>query len=252
MSSSNRTGGSARERTGPRAKRRADQRAVLLEVARQLFAERGPEEVTMAEVAAAAGVARATVFNYFGSKHALIEGITEDVLRGYQTLLEGVLAERDEPVPTLLRRLFDLMGVGIEDDRHFHRAVFREIAKLSLGIDEGGPGQRARELNLERLLHLMTLGQARGELSSDHRPEDLASAFDALVFGTITHWLYDDASEPLQARMARAVEVFLSGAGTGTPDDRLHAAPSPAARGRRLRAAAAPGLRTPPSKKTRR
>lgn len=251
MPDSSRIGGSARKRAGPRAQRRADQRAVLLEAARQLFAERGPEEVTMAEVAAAAGVARATVFNYFGSKHALIEGITEDVLRGYQTLLEGVLAERNEPVPTLLRRLFDLMGVGIEHDRHFHRAVFREIAKLSLGIDEGGPGQRARELNLERLLHLMTRGQARGELSPDHRPEDLASAFDSLVFGTITHWLYDDASEPLQARMARAVEVFLAGAGTGTSDDRLHAAPSPAARGLRLRAVA-PGLRAPPSKKTRR
>jgi len=98
----------------------------------------------MAEVAEAAGVARATVFNHFGSKHALIEGITEDVLGGYQTLLQGVLAERDAPVPSLVRRLFDLMGEGIEEDRRFHRAAFREIAKLSLGLDVGGPGQRLK------------------------------------------------------------------------------------------------------------
>ena len=83
------------------------------------------------------------MFNYFGSKHALIEGITEDVLRGYQTLLDGVLAEREAPVPTLLRTLLDLMAVGIEDDRRVHRAAFRQIATLSLGVDEGGPGQRA-------------------------------------------------------------------------------------------------------------
>jgi len=228
---------------GPQTQRRADQRARILEVARQLFAERGPEEVTMAEVAAAAGVARATVFNTFGSKHALIEGITEDVLGGYQTLLERVLAERDTPVPALVRELFHLMGEGIEEDRRFHRAAFREIAKLSLGLDEGGPGQRAREANLEQLLHLMTRGQARGELSRDHRPEDLASAFDALVFGTITHWLYDDTSEPLPLRMAHAAEVFLSGAIGGAS----RAVPG----SRSSRAGASPKRRRSPRKKTR-
>lgn len=207
-----------------RPQRRADPRAGILEVARRLFAERGPDDVTVAEVAAEAGVARATVFNHFGSKHALIAGITEEVLRGYQQLLEDALRERDMPVPALVRTLFERMGTGIEEDRRFHRAVFREIAKLSLGVDEDGPGQVAREANLERLLHLMTRGQARGELTPQHRPEDLASAFDSLVFGTITHWLYDDASEPLAARMARAAEVFLGGA--------LAEGPTPARRGR--------------------
>ena len=229
--------------TTPQTQRRADQRARILEVARLLFAERGPEEVTMAEVAVAAGVARATVFNTFGSKHGLIEGITEDVLGGYQTLLQRVLAERDTPVPALVRELFHLMGEGIEEDRRFHRAAFREIAKLSLGLDEGGPGQRAREANLEQLLHLMTRGQARGELGRDHRPEDLASAFDALVFGTITHWLYDDASEPLPLRMAHAAEVFLSGAIGGASRAVRGSGPS--------RAGASPKRRRSPRKKTR-
>jgi AcrR family transcriptional regulator len=230
----------------PREQHRADQRAAILEVARRLFAESGPEDVTMAEVASEAGVSRATVFNYFGSKHALIAGITEDVPRGYQTLLEDALAERETPVPALVRTLFDRMGSGIEADRRFHRAAFREIAKLSLGVDEGGPGQQAREANLERLLHLMTRGQARAELSGEHRPEDLASAFDALVFGTITHWLYDDASESLQARMARAAEIFLGGAGVGDGT----AVSDARGRGRGLRPA--PGRRAPPPKKIRR
>ena len=34
-------------------------------------------------------------------------------------------------------------------------------------------------------------------------------AFDSLVFGTITHWLYDDASESLRLRMQRAAEILL-------------------------------------------
>ena len=157
-------------------------------------------------------VARATVFNHFGTKHALVEGITEEVLEIYQRMLEKAVADRETPTPTIVRELFRVMGKGVEHDRRFHRGVFREIAKLSLGLDEGGPGQRARQQNLEAMRRLMERGQARGELNPDHRAEDLASAFGATISGTVTHWLYGDASEPLPERMARAAEVFLDGA----------------------------------------
>jgi AcrR family transcriptional regulator len=189
-----------------------DPRGRILEAARQLFAERGSDEVTMAEVAGAAGVARATVFNHFGSKHALIEAITEQVLAGYQTLLEQWDGDRETPTPEIVRSLFETIGRGVEQARHFHRAVFREIAKAGMGLDEGGPGQRSRQANLQGMTQLMLRGQARGELNREHRAEDLGSAFGAIVYGTITHWLYDDASEPLPERMRRAAEVFLDGA----------------------------------------
>lgn len=193
-------------------RRRQSPRKRILEAARHLFAERGSETVTMAEVAAAAGVARATVFNHFGSKHALLEGITEGVLAFYQVMLDEAVADRETPTPQLVRSLFDVMARGVEEDIRFHRAAFREIAKLSLGLDEGGPGQRARQANLEGMRQLMERGQLRGELTRKHRAEDLASAFGAQIYGTVTHWLYDDASESLPERMTRAAEVFLDGA----------------------------------------
>ena len=196
----------------PASRVRDDSRERILLAARELFAERGSDEVTMAEVAAAAGVARATVFNQFGSKHALIEGITEGVLAAYQVMLDEAVADRETPTPEIVRSLFVYMGVGIEEDRRFHRAVFREIAKLGMGHDEGGPGQRAREANLVGMTQLMMRGQARGELTHRHRAEDLGSALGSLVNGTITHWLYEDSTEPLAERMRRAAEVFLDGA----------------------------------------
>lgn len=193
------------DRTG----RKAEQRARILLAARDLFAERGPDAVTVAEVAAAAGVSRATVFNHFGSKHALLEGMTEAVLRGYEALLQNALAAEVTPVPVLVLALFERMGTGIEEERRFHRAVFREIAKLTLGLDEGGAGQLARQRALSMLEMLLARGQERGELTTVHRTRDLAMALDSLVFGTVTHWLYDDESEPLHQRMVRAATVFL-------------------------------------------
>jgi AcrR family transcriptional regulator len=158
---------------------------------------------------------RRLAFNHFGCKHALVEGITEGVLAYYQGMLANALADRETPVPVLIRSLFEQMGLGIEEDRRFYRSVFREIAKLRLGLDEGTAGQRAGRAALESLVHLMTRGQARTEITRQHRPEDLASAFDSLVNGTITHWLYDDTSESLQSRMRRAADIFLRAAAEG-------------------------------------
>lgn len=191
------------------------QRARILEAARTLFAERGLDGVTMDDVATEAGVARATVFNHFGAKHALVEGITEGVLAYYQGMLENALASRETPVPVLIRSLFEQMALGIEEDRRFYRSVFREIAKLRLGLDEGAAGQRAGRAALESLEHLMTRGQARAEITRQLRPGDLASAFDSLVNGTITHWLYDDTSESLHTRMRRIADIFLRSATEG-------------------------------------
>ena len=211
--------------SGLRERKREEQRARILDAAHNLFAATGPDEVTVAEVASQAGVARATVFNHFGSKHALIEALTEEVLDGYHAILANALADKQTPTVVLVRTLFEVMGRGIEEDRRFYRGVFREISKLLLGLDEGGPGQRARQNNLRGVLQLLTRGQARGELSSEHSGEDLAFAFDSLVFGTITHWLYDDASEPLHDRMSRAAEIFLAPVALDAESQAEHPAP---------------------------
>ena len=216
-----------------REQNRTDQRARIVEAARRLFARDGVDEVTMAQVAAEAGVARATVFNHFGSKHALVEAITEDVTAHYQGMLRNALADTTTPTAVLVRALFDEMGAGIEEDRRFYRGVFREIAKVRLGLDEGGLGQQAGMAALELLVKLLVRGQERGELSRALRAEDLASAFDSLVNGTITHWLYGDAADPLRQRMQRAAEVFLGAAAVGPTAG--HSAPRPALAPRRPR-----------------
>jgi AcrR family transcriptional regulator len=197
----------------------ADSKARILEAAKTLFGEHGSGEVTMAEVAAAAGVSRATVFNHFGSKHALVEAVTGAVFEGYEGILEKAVAARKTPVPVLVRELFELMGRGIEGDRRFYRTVFREIARVNLGLEEGGAAQQARHRAIDRLIHLLTRGQARGELRTTLDVEDLAVAFDSLVFGTISHWLYDDSSEPLDRRMRCAADIFLGPVATASADD---------------------------------
>lgn len=195
--------------TGLREQNRAEQRERILAAAWDLFADRGFDEVTMADLAAAAGVARATVFNHFESKQGLVEALTVLNLAFYAQMLEGALADPDTPTPTLVRALFDGMGVGIENTRRVQRGVFREMARLQLGFEEGGPAQRMNEANLARLVAMFERGQKRGDLARDCDPEALAQAFGHLVNGTITSWLFNESEPSLRERMRAAAEVFL-------------------------------------------
>jgi AcrR family transcriptional regulator len=189
---------------------RDQQQRQVIDVAARLFAEHGFDGVTMSDIAGGAGVARATVFNYFGSKHALIEAITETVLVFYQEMLDEALADDETPTPELIRWLYEEMGKGIESHQRMFRGVFREIARIQLGLDEGSVAQQASAEAVTRLQRVIVRGQDRGELTGAFEPETLATAFSSLANGTITRWLYDDESDPLVARMRDAAEVFLA------------------------------------------
>ncbi len=192
-----------------RQRNRDEQRQRILEGARFLFSARSFEDVTMADIAELAGVARTTVFNHFPSKHHLVEAITGGVLTFWASMLEHALADEETPTPALVRALFSQMGAGIEQYYRFYRGVFRELAKLQQGLDEGSAAARVRATSLERLTALLARGQTRGELRADVTAADLGSSFDSLANGTLSQWLFENTSGSLRERMERVAEIYL-------------------------------------------
>jgi AcrR family transcriptional regulator len=79
---------------GLRERKKAATRQALSNIATRMFEQHGFEQVTVAEIAAAAGVSVKTVFNYFGTKEELFFDRNDE-------LLEGLLAAlRDRPPGT--------------------------------------------------------------------------------------------------------------------------------------------------------
>jgi AcrR family transcriptional regulator len=80
--------------TGLRERKKEQTRQLIADTARRLFAERGFEAVTVAEVARAAGVAEKTVFNYFPTKEELfysrLEAFEEELLAAVRERAPGV------------------------------------------------------------------------------------------------------------------------------------------------------------------
>ncbi len=183
----------------------------ILQAARTLFSDRGFDSVSVDEIASMANVSRATVFNRFGSKQALVATLTSEVLLNYPRLIRESLTDRECPFSDSINTLFERMGNGIQDSRKYYRAIFQEIVKLSVGIEEGGPGAQARAEALDLLEQLATRGQARREVNPTLDPHDIALMFDSLIFGTISHWLISGSEAALTDSMHRVATIFLLG-----------------------------------------
>jgi AcrR family transcriptional regulator len=71
---------------------RAARRAQIIAAASPVFQGRDPADVTFEQIAEAAGVSRALVYNYFGDRRGLLEAIHEQHFRELQSRVERALA----------------------------------------------------------------------------------------------------------------------------------------------------------------
>src|SRR3954464_6424010 len=85
---------------GLRERKKQATRELIADAAMQLFSRRGFDQVTVAEVADAAGVSEKTVFNYFPAKEDLV---FPDGEARWAALLEEI---RDRPQGTSLIDVF--------------------------------------------------------------------------------------------------------------------------------------------------
>ena len=90
------------EEVGLRARKKLRTRELIFRTAARLFAERGYEQTTIAEIADVADVATKTFFNYFRSKEDLL---FSDHEQRAAVMLEVVESRRpDEPIADLVGR----------------------------------------------------------------------------------------------------------------------------------------------------
>jgi AcrR family transcriptional regulator len=124
---------------GLRERKKRAARESIAGTARRLFAERGFDTVTVAEVAAAAGVSEKTVFNYFPTKEDLAfagreEGIAQFV---------KAISERAPGTPvlevfrTLTRATLDVAVAGGDEDLLAVAKIIRDSPSLQERLTAG-------------------------------------------------------------------------------------------------------------------
>jgi AcrR family transcriptional regulator len=146
--------------TGKQARRRVSGRPTgedtvgkqaIIQSTVELLKTRVPEQLTVLEVAAAAGVARTLVRYYFGDLHGLLREVTEYLMGQLQDRMEVVMRMQGSVQERVHQRLL-LRLEFMREHPHFERLALGEIyyGKDASDADGGGSAlQRVTKRGLE-------------------------------------------------------------------------------------------------------
>jgi AcrR family transcriptional regulator len=127
---------------GLRERKKQQTRETIARVALQLFAERGYDETTLAEIAEAADVSPRTIFSYFESKEEILMGEEAAFLTTLQTMLDS-----RPPGTTTVEAIRDFLAEIPPPDEaaQLRKEIVRSTPSLQMNMS-------ARHAQLEPLL----------------------------------------------------------------------------------------------------
>ncbi|WP_415977208.1 TetR/AcrR family transcriptional regulator [Rhodococcus sp. 077-4] len=79
----------------------SERRQALVDIAAELFAERGFRSTTVREIGEAAGVLSGSLYHHFDSKETIIEEILSSYLDNLMATYKDIVGRQDDPVTTL-------------------------------------------------------------------------------------------------------------------------------------------------------
>jgi TetR/AcrR family transcriptional regulator, mexCD-oprJ operon repressor len=168
--------------------------AAIVDAAARVLAARG-EQASMQDVAAAAGVGRATVYRYFPSRQALLDDLARMAVGDASARLSSARIDAVDPEEGVARAVRALVEVG---------DPFLVVARERVRPE---PAEFERRL-AEPLRGLLERGQTAGVIRDDIPSSWLTESLFALVVGVV-------AARPSLGRedtIAAITSVFLDGA----------------------------------------
>lgn len=173
-------------------------------VARELFLEKGYSQTSVEEIALAAGVSRAGLFNYYRGKPAILSALSADLEPRLVQLVQHYQA-RSLSTGDQIRQLFEYSAKILEQTAGLTRLLFVQ------GNSEGFP---ALQLAFRQLV---LAGQQRGEVREDLDAGALSEMLYLGFVASLLGWCRtpEMALAAALARRADALALILAPAGPG-------------------------------------
>lgn len=190
----------------------AAKRDELVRIASRLFKERGFSKTRLIDIANAAGLDRATVYYYVGSKDELFQEAVEGMLTSNLANAQAIADNTTESIREKLTKIVELLMVSYEVhypqmyvyiQEQMHQVAHEESAWAKLIM------QKTRDF--EKLVrHLLQQGIDSGELRGD-LPARLASNALFGMFNWTHRWFTPDGSLTAREIAAAFASIFFDG-----------------------------------------
>lgn len=180
----------------------------LLEVAERLAMTRGPGKISLALVARAAGVSRATAYNYFGDQRGLLSKLVSHRFQELMEVLESALQRQSQDPRAQLETLIREVAGFFERYHRFFRIMVQERADAVLGGTRDGLTaeiSNGMDQYVERLTIPLKAGMKRG-LFVGQDPKRMAWA----IAGMIAHAVLRILQDPKASTRSAEIKIMES------------------------------------------
>ena len=169
--------------TAPRLGKKERTRREVYRIAMELFSRHGYDGVTIEDICAGAGIAKATFFLHFKNKAALLLAFNEEIT----TALAEKLSENDaSSAEEQLRFMADVFGEAYHSNAQVMRRLLTEF------LEQPASYQMARQANeslIALVANIVRQGQEKGEFRKGFLPELAALSIVATWSALIAFWL---------------------------------------------------------------
>jgi AcrR family transcriptional regulator len=192
--------------TGLRVRKKEQARARIVATAAQLFEQHGIDATSIEDIAEASDVSRATVFNYFPYKEAILVEI------GAQLVADIAHETAEHRRRSVRHALLDLAD-AVASVAERHEGIVAYIAREMTHPDPGRRAYAAERMGYPRLYEALLSELAKaGRLRSPDRLRSHGRQLVDLTTGALVRVGNDFPIGDLRAELRANVEVFWEGA----------------------------------------
>ena len=169
-----------------RNKQRIHQR--LHETAITLLSRTELEQITIEDICEGAEISKKTFYNYYPSKHDLIEAISQSLLLDASRRHFDECMSRFSTTRERLLCFLQKQGSNLSDKPLLERNLIRH-AMLDLSQSSDSSGKKM-ENQMQLFEKMLEAGKQRGEINPAFSPRFLAEMIDGAINTSAIHWIH--------------------------------------------------------------
>ena len=188
----------------------------ILRAARRLFAEKGYDATTTRDIAAAAGIASGTLFNYFRTKEAIVARLAGEAIGD---AIGDTSAANSAPdgAETLEEDLFAVVAAGLRKMKHLRRHL-PALLETYLSPLAAAPDVESTSL---RAAHLQAVAALADRHGFGDLPPTALQLYWTLYTGVLAFWAGDNSpkQEDTLALTDDSINMFVGWLRQHAPTD---------------------------------
>lgn len=181
---------------------RPNRKEEILQIAYELFTEKGFTETTIRDICRASGLTSAGLYHYFKSKEALLNGVERSIYQEFEALFDEVHEDPEQDIRSFIRSYVELFLT--------HKNLLHILIERSLYKSEGEFADECLKRRRDFVLNLkkrLERAKEAGLTNSDAKP--IMATFHLIAMCSWTSLWFNPDGQVTKEELIQSISDFL-------------------------------------------